>query len=168
VIDLPKIFVETVLVTGSVMVLLGASAGFTYVLATQQIPQMIESLILAVTSNPYVFLVIANFIFIIATALLDGLPALLIFFPILFPISKQLGIHPLQFTLLSVAANGIGLIMPPIGLLLIVVCGIAKTSLSSVFRTMIPYVAILIVSLLVIMFIPWIILVVPRMIWPHI
>ena len=58
------------------------------------------------------------------------------------------------------------LLMPPIGLLLIVVCGIAKTSLSSVFRTMAPYVGILIVSLLVIMFIPWIILVVPRMIWP--
>ena len=168
VVDLPKIFVETVLVTGSVMVLLGASAGFTYILATQQIPQMIESLILSVTSNPYVFLVIANFIFIIATALLDGLPALLIFFPIFFPISNQLGIHPLQFTLLAVAANGIGLIMPPIGLLLIVVCGIAKTSLSTVFRTMVPYVAILIVSLLIIMFIPWIILVVPRMIWPHI
>jgi tripartite ATP-independent transporter DctM subunit len=168
VIDLPKIFLETVLVTGSVMVLLGASAGFTYILATQQIPQMIKSLLLSITTNPYVFLVIANFIFIVATALLDGLPALLILFPILFPISNQFGIHPLQFTLLAVAANGIGLIMPPIGLLLIVVCGIARTSLSSVFRTMLPYVAILIASLLVIMFIPWIILVVPRMIWPNI
>lgn len=155
-----------VMTTGSVMVLLGTSACFTYILAIQQVPQLVKALILSITKNPYLFLVITNFIFIISTALLDGLPALLIFFPILFPISNDLGIHPLQFTLLAVASNGIGLILPPIGLLLIVVCGIAKTLLSSVFRTMAPYVGILIVSLLVIMFIPWIILVVPRMIWP--
>jgi TRAP-type C4-dicarboxylate transport system permease large subunit len=67
-----------------------------------------------------------------------------------------------------VAANGIGLILPPIGVLLIVTCGIARTSLSSMFRPMVPYIGILIISFLVIMFIPWIILVIPRMIWPTI
>jgi C4-dicarboxylate transporter DctM subunit len=164
--ELPEILLRTALVTGSVMLLMGVSAAFTFILATQNVPTMIKTLLLSVSQNPYIFLVITNIVFIVAAALLDGLPALVIFFPILFPISNQLGIHPLQFTLLAVAANGIGLILPPIGLLLIVVCGIAGTSLSSVFRTMIPYVAILVASLIVIMMIPWIILVVPRMIWP--
>jgi len=164
--DLPKLFTNMLLITGSVMFLLGVSASFTYILATQQVPKMVSQLILSFTQNPYVFLVITNLIFIITAALLDGLPALLIFFPIFYPIAKQLGIHPLQFSLLAVASNGIGLILPPVGLLLIVVCGIAKTSLSSVFRTMIPYIAILALSLLVIMFIPWIILVIPRLLLP--
>jgi C4-dicarboxylate transporter DctM subunit len=66
-----------------------------------------------------------------------------------------------------VASTGIGLILPPVGLLLIVVCGIAKTSLSAVFRTMLPYIAILILSLLVIMFVPWIILVIPKLLLPR-
>lgn len=164
--DLPKLFTNMLLITGSVMFLLGVSASFTYILATQQVPKMVSQLILSFTQNPYVFLVITNLLFIITAALLDGLPALLIFFPIFYPIAKQLGIHPLQFSLLAVASNGIGLILPPVGLLLIVVCGIAKTSLSSVFRTMIPYIAILALSLLVIMFIPWIILVIPRLLLP--
>jgi C4-dicarboxylate transporter DctM subunit len=164
--DLPKLFTNMLLITGSVMFLLGVSASFTYILATQQVPKMVSQLILSFTQNPYVFLVITNLLFIITAALLDGLPALLIFFPIFYPIAKQLGIHPLQFSLLAVASTGIGLILPPVGLLLIVVCGIAKTSLSSVFRTMIPYIAILALSLLVIMFIPWIILVIPRLLLP--
>jgi C4-dicarboxylate transporter DctM subunit len=165
--DLPKLFTNMLLITGSVMFLLGVSASFTYILATQQVPQMVSHLILSFTQNPYVFLVITNLIFIITAALLDGLPALLIFFPIFYPIAKQLGIHPLQFSLLAVASNGIGLILPPVGLLLIVVCGIAKTSLSAVFRTMLPYIAILILSLLVIMFVPWIILVIPKLLLPR-
>jgi len=165
---LPQIIIDTALLTGSVMILLAVSAVFTYILAIQQVPTMVKTLLLSISTNPYVFLLVSNLTFILTAALLDGLPALLIFFPILFPVAKELGIHPLHFTLLAVASNGIGLILPPVGLLLIVVCGIAKTSLSSVFRTMIPYVGILILSLLVIMFIPWIILVVPRMIWPDI
>jgi C4-dicarboxylate transporter DctM subunit len=164
--QLPKVLVDTALLTGSVMILMGVSAVFTYILATQHVPTMVKNLMLSISDSPYVFIVISNIIFILSAALLDGLPALLIFFPILFPIAGQLGIHPLQYTLLAVAANGIGLILPPIGLLLIVVCGIAKAPLASVFRVMAPYVAILVVSFLIIMFIPWIILVVPRMIWP--
>ena len=165
--DLPKILVDTVVITASVLFLLGVSACFTYILATQQVPQMVKSLVLSVTENRYVFLLLTTLIFIISTAVLDGLPALLIFFPIFYPISNQLGIHPLQFTLLAVACNGIGVVVPPIGVLLMIVCGIAKAPISSVLRTMIPYVAVLIISLTVIMFIPWIILVIPRMIWPE-
>jgi tripartite ATP-independent transporter DctM subunit len=161
--DLPQIFTNSILITGSVMLLLGVSASFTWILATQQVPQMVSKLILSMTTNPYLFLIVTNLVFILAAALLDGLPALLIFFPIFYPTAKQLGIHPLQFSLLAVASNGIGMILPPIGLLLIVVCGIAKTSLSAVFRPMIPYIAILVFTLFVVMFIPWIILVIPRL-----
>jgi C4-dicarboxylate transporter DctM subunit len=165
---LPKILNDTVLITGSVMLMTGASVFLSWILATQHVPEMVGDLITSFTSNPYIFLLITMFVFILTTALLDGLPALLIFFPIFFPVAKKLGIHPLQYTLLAVAANGIGLILPPIGVLLIVSCGIARTSLSSTFRTMIPYIGILIISFLVILFIPWFIMVIPRMIWPGI
>jgi C4-dicarboxylate transporter DctM subunit len=166
--NLPKMLNDTVLITGSVMLMTGASVFLSWILATQHVPEMVGDFIMSFTSDRYVFLLITMFVFLITTALLDGLPALLIFFPIFYPIATKLGIHPLQFTLLAVAANGIGLILPPIGVLLIVTCGIARTSLSSMFRPMVPYIGILIISFLVIMFIPWIILVIPRMIWPTI
>lgn len=165
---LPRILNDTVLITGSVMLMTGASVFLSWILATQHVPEMVGDFIMSFTSDRYVFLLITMFVLVITTALLDGLPALLIFFPIFYPVATRLGIHPLQFTLLAVAANGIGLILPPIGVLLIVTCGIARASLSSMFRPMVPYIGILIISFLVIMFIPWIILVIPRMIWPTI
>ena len=166
--DLPRIFNETVLVTGTVMLMTGASVFLSWILATQQVPELVGELVTSYTKSPYVFLLITMLIFLVTTALLDGLPALLIFFPIFYPIALGLGIHPLQYTLVTVAANGIGLILPPIGVLLIVTCGIAKANLGSMFRPMVPYIGILIISLLCIMFVPWIILVIPRMIWPGI
>ncbi len=164
--DLPKIFVDTVLITGSVGILTGASMLFSWILATQQVPNMVAKVILSFTHNPYVFLVISNLVFIIAAGLMDGLPALLIFFPILHPIAAQLGIHPIHFALLAVASNGIGLILPPIGLVFIVICSIAKVSVSAVIRPMVPYVGILVTSLLVVLLIPWLVLVLPRLLLP--
>ena len=164
--DLPKMFVDTVLITGSVGILTGASMLFSWILATQQVPQMVAKVILSYTTNPYLFLVISNLIFIVAAGLMDGLPALLIFFPILYPVSIQLGIHPIHFALLAVASNGIGLVLPPIGLVFIVLCSIAKVSVSMVMRPMIPYVAILVVSLLVVLLIPWLVLILPRLALP--
>ena len=166
--DLPRLLTDTVLVSGSVMLMTGASVFLGWILAMQHVPEAVGTIIAAFTRDPHVFMLITMCVFIVTTALLDGLPALLIFFPIFFPLSKQLGIHPLQFTLLAVAADGIGLILPPIGVILIVVCGIGKVSLSSTFKPMIPYIAILLLSFLVIMFVPWFIMVIPRMIWPGI
>jgi len=96
-------------------------------------------------------------------AVLDGIPALILFFPILMPVSNALGIDPLHFTLLSVAALGIGLIIPPVGIMLLVICSITKTPVGSVTRVMTPYLAILGVCLLVIIAVPWFVLVLPRL-----
>lgn len=164
--DLPKILTDTLMITGSVMWLTGGSMLFAWILASQNVPQMVGQLLLSITHNPYVFLVIANLVFIIAGGIIDGLPASLIFFPILYPSAKEFGIHPIHFSLLAVASSGIGLILPPIGLLLIVVCSVAKTSLSLVFRPMIPYVLILFMGLLVILLNPWFVLLLPKLVLP--
>jgi TRAP-type C4-dicarboxylate transport system permease large subunit len=110
--------------------------------------------------------VVANLFFIVTTGLMDGLPALLIFYPILYPIALKFGIHPIHFTLLAVAASGIGLILPPIGLVFIIMCSISKTPASSLFRPMLPYVLILVATFFVILFIPWFVLLVPRLAIP--
>jgi len=164
--DLPKMFVNTILITGSVGLLVGASMVFSWILATQQVPQMVGELILSLTRNPYVFLLISTSIFIVAASLMDGLPALLIFYPILYPISKQLGIHPIHFATLAVAANGIGLVMPPIGLVFIVICSMTKTSVATVMRPMATYILILVVSLFAVLFMPWLVLLLPKAVLP--
>jgi TRAP-type C4-dicarboxylate transport system permease large subunit len=93
--------------------------------------------------------------------ILDGLPAILIFFPILYPIAQSLGLHPLHFGVLVIAVVGISIVAPPIGLCLVIICSLAKIKLTDTIRPLIPYTLILVGDLIVIAFWPWLILVLP-------
>ena len=150
---------------GSVMFLAGVATAFSWIMASEQVPELIGGMI-NVTTSPFVFLLICDFIFIFFSGLIDGLPAVLIFFPILAPVATDFGVSPLHFALLTVACSGIGLVIPPLGMLLIIISAIGKINLSKVSRPMIPYVAILIIGLLIITYIPWITLILPRMAFP--
>jgi tripartite ATP-independent transporter DctM subunit len=163
--QLPGLLLSMVRLTGSVMFLAGIAMAFSWVMAAEQVPQMIGSAIKQVTQSPHMFLLISNLVFVFFSGLMDGLPAILIFFPILSPIAADFGINPLHFALLSVACSGIGLVLPPLGMLLIVVSAVGKIELTKLVKPMLPYVAILIAGLMVITYIPWITLVLPRMVF---
>lgn len=157
-----RILVQTATITGAIGLVLGAAAAFTSLLALSGIPAQVASAVTSLSRNPIVFLVAANLIFMLFGAILDGIPALLLFVPILMPVSNQLGIDPLHFTLVAVASLGIGLIIPPIGILLLVICSITQAPLGEVSRAMWPYLVILGVCLLFIIAVPSVVLVLPR------
>ena len=157
-----QILVETAMITGAVGLILGAANGFSSLLALEGVPDRVGAFITGLSSNPIFFLILANLIFLVFGAILDGIPALLLFLPIFLPVSTSLGIDPLHFTLLSVASLGVGLVLPPIGIMLLVVCSVTKTSLGAVSRAMLPYLAILGLCLLFIIAVPAVVLVLPR------
>lgn len=161
--DLMRIFVMTGVTTGAVSLLAGVATSMSWVFATTGLPLTIATTLQQFTTSPYLLLALVVITLIIFGSLLDGLPALIIFYPILSTTVAKYGVDPLHFGLLSVAALGIGLVLPPVGLLLVVVCQIGGVSLSAATRPMIPYIAILIATLLVIAYVPWIVLVLPRM-----
>ena len=163
--DIPKMLVDMALIVGSVTMVVGGAMLFAWLLTVQHVPEILRGLILPLSSNPYIFLVIANLAFMLLGAVIEPLPALLILYPILFPVAKGLLIHPLHFALLAIASTAIGSVLPPIGILLIVTSSIGKTSLSSVSMPMLPYVAILFATLLVIMFNPWLVLLLPKLLY---
>jgi tripartite ATP-independent transporter DctM subunit len=164
--EFPNLLFNLVRLIGSVMFLAGVATAFSWIMASEQVPQLIGGMIKHVTTSPFVFLLICDFIFILFSGLIDGLPAVLIFFPILAPVATDFGVSPLHFALLTVACSGIGLVVPPLGMLLIIISAIGKVNLSRVSRPMIPYVAILIIGLLIITSIPWITLILPRIAFP--
>lgn len=157
-----EILVETAMITGAVGLILGAANGFSSLLALEGVPDQVGAFITGLSSNPIFFLILTNLIFLVFGAILDGIPALLLFLPIFLPVSTSLGIDPLHFTLLSVASLGVGLVLPPIGIMLLVVCSVTKTSLGAVSRAMLPYLAILGLCLLFIIAVPAVVLVLPR------
>jgi len=160
--DLARILVQTGMTTGAVSLLAGMASGMSWIFATRGIPEAIAGALARVTGSPYVLLTLVALTFIVFASVLDGLPALIIFFPILAATVARYGVDPLHFGLLSVAALGIGLILPPVGLLLVIVCQIGGVPLSAVARPMIPYILILILTLLLISYVPWFVLVLPR------
>jgi len=156
------ILVQTAAITGAIGLVLGAAAAFASLLALEGIPSRVAELVIGISRNPIVFLIAANLIFIIFGAILDGIPALLLFIPILMPVANTLGIDPLHFTLVSIASLGVGLIVPPIGIMLLVICSITGAQLADVSRAMWPYLLILGACLLFMIAVPWVVLVLPR------
>ncbi len=161
--DLKKILVDTAVLTGVVCLLVGAATGFSWILATHQVPKMIGDFIESMAGGYTVFLLMSVGVFFFFGMILDGLPAILIFFPILYPIALSLGIHPLHYGVLIIAVVGISIVAPPIGLCLVIICSLARIKLTDTIRPLIPYTLILVGDLIVIAFWPWLILFLPTL-----
>ena len=160
--EIVRILVDTALMTGVVCLLVGAATSFSWILATYQVPQMLGAFIGSVSEGKAVFLLLTIAVFFVFGMILDGLPAILIFFPILFPIAQTLGIHPLHFGVLVIAIVGIAIVAPPIGLCLVIICSLARIKLTDTIRPLIPYISVLVVDLIVMAFWPWLVLILPK------
>jgi C4-dicarboxylate transporter DctM subunit len=161
--DVEKTLVDTAILTGVVCLLVGAASGFSWILATHQVPNILGNFIGSVSEGRAVFLILTIALFLFFGMILDGLPAILIFFPILYPIAISLGIHPIHFGVLVIAVVGISNVAPPIGLCLVIICSLARINLTDTIRPLIPYILILVVDLVVIAFWPWLILILPNL-----
>ena len=160
--DLPGIFVQSAVVTAAVCFLLGTAAVVAWILAVEQVPQTLLRLMLAVPGGNIVFLVLTSILFIALGAVLEGLPAVVILLPTFMPVVQRLGIDVIHYSTVVVAATGIGLFLPPIGVGFFIACGIAKVPVDRATRDMMPYVYMMCVGLLVVILVPWVTLVVPR------
>lgn len=160
------ILVRTVKLTGAVAFLLGASSVLTWIFATNQVPEMVGTLILGLSSGPWVFLILSNVVFVLLGAALEGTPAIIILIPIFFPIITRFGIDPLHYCILVTTAIGIGVFIPPIGMGIFIACSFAGIDMGRCIRPFMPFAIVLFVGLLIISFFPWFTLVLPNIFFP--
>jgi len=161
--DLPRILVHSAVVTAAVCFLLGTAAVVAWVLAVEQIPQLLLKVMLAVPGGNIVFLVLTAVLFILLGAVLEGLPAVVILLPTFMPVVTRLGIDVIHYSTVVVAATGIGLFLPPIGVGFFIACGIANVPSDRATPAMMPYVYMMCVGLLVVILVPWFTLILPRL-----
>jgi len=155
--------IYTGIATGTVMLLIEAASTFSYLMAVNHLPELMARGITAVSSAPWFFLVVNALIFIFIGSILEGLPALIIFVPILFPMVQSLGIDPIHYGILVIAATGIGLFIPPAGVGLIIACSIGQVTLGEVTRPLLPFLVVLFVGLMVLTVVPWFSVSVPQL-----
>jgi tripartite ATP-independent transporter DctM subunit len=161
--DLPSLLVQSAVVTAAVCFLLGTAAVVAWVLAVQQIPQLLLSLMLSVPGGNIVFLVLTAILFILLGAVLEGLPAVVILLPTFMPVVTRLGIDVVHYSTVVVAATGIGLFLPPIGVGFFIACGIANIPGDRATPAMMPYVYMMCAGLVIVILVPWVTLIVPRL-----
>ena len=161
--DLPGIFIQAAVVTASVCFLLGTAAVVAWVLVVQAVPQMLLAAMTAVPGGSVMFLVLSAAIFIALGAVLEGLPAVVILMPTFLPVVRALGIDVVHYSTVVVAATGIGLFLPPIGVGFFIACGIARISVDRATGAMMPYVVMMCLGLFVVILVPWVTLVLPRL-----
>jgi tripartite ATP-independent transporter DctM subunit len=161
--DLPRLLLQTCEITGMVFLVVGMASVLGFVLTYQRIPQMIGQFIAQSSGNWVVFLLYVNVLFLILGCLMDALPALIVLMPILVPVAVSFGLDPIHFGILVEANVGISLISPPVGIVLYVACGLSRLPIEAVVKPLMPFLLILVVTLLVISYVPAITLFVPRM-----
>lgn len=152
--DLPKICFEAVISTSVISTIIAATSLFSWLLASQQIPQHITSTLLGITDNKIFLLLIINVLLLIVGMFLDSGPAIMLLAPILAPVASNLGVDPVQFGLIMVINLTIGLLTPPVGTSMYVASNISGVPIMQLSKKLIPFWFIMITVLLLITYVP--------------
>lgn len=149
------ILTRTAVTTGAVMLLVGIASALSWILSTNQVPQIVGTTITKISDSPLVFLLLCNLSFILLGAILEGVPAMLILVPIFLPYVVKLGINQIHFGILCIACLGIGIFLPPIGMGMFIACNFAGIDVGKMFRNFAPYLLVLLIGLFIITYFPW-------------
>lgn len=155
--------VGTAETTGRVMLIATAGGLLAYVLARESAPQQAADSLLSLTENPLVFLLILNIILLVLGMFLEPASALLITVPVVLPIALEYGIDPVQLGIIMILNLSIGLLTPPVGLVLFILSTVGKTPMNEVIRGTVPAMVPLVVTLLLVTYIPAIPLYLPNL-----
>ena len=161
--DLPGVFLEAGRLTGMVMLILGMASAFSFVLAFERIPHELAALIVQYANHWIVYVIFVNVVFFLLGMIMDALPALIILMPILVPAGVALGMEPIHIGIFVAANVTISLFTPPVGVCLFVACGLSKLPIEAVIKPLLPFLAVLILTLLTISYVPEITLLIPRL-----
>jgi len=163
--DLPEILIKTVYTTAIVMFLIATSTAFAYVLAIEQIPNLIADFLLLITENKIIIFLIINIVLLIVGTFMDSSPGVLIFTPIFLPIAVELGLSPIHFGIIIILNLTIGLVTPPVGTVLFVGLAIGDISMNTLLKALLIFIIPLIIVLLLVTYIESISMFIPNMIF---
>jgi len=152
--DLIRVFYESAIMSAVILIVISAAGLFSWVLTYNGVPQMVAQFFAGISDNPIVFLLLINLFLFIVGMFFDSGAAIIILAPILTPAAVSLGIDPVHFGVIMIVNLAMGMITPPIGVNLFVVCQIAKINLESLIRPLLWYVGMVVVDILIISYVP--------------
>ena len=149
--------------TGVVLLLIGVSTMFQYIMAILEIPDKTASLLLSATTNPYIMFFLINMILFLLGTFMDMASTILICTPLFLPLAIQMGMGPVQFGMVMLLNCALGLNTPPVGTTQFVGCAIGEVSVEQVMKSILPFYGALFAVMAVVTYIPWFSLWIPTM-----
>lgn len=152
--ELKEVFLSSCNVTAIVALLIATSMAMSWIMSYENIPVIISESLIALSDNPFIILIIINMILLAVGIFMDMTPAVLIFTPIFLPLVVEMGVDPVHFGIIMILNLCIGACTPPVGSVLFVGCGISNISITRVIKPLIPLFIAMIISLLIVTYVP--------------
>jgi len=150
------ILLDTVSLSGAILLIIATATAMGWALTQSGFAQQLATMLAAAPGGTVGIMLVSIVLFMVLGSVLEGIPAMVLFAPLLFPVAKAAGINEVHYAIVAVLAMGIGLFAPPIGVGFFSASAIGKANPENVVRPILPYLAALLISLLLIAFIPWI------------
>jgi TRAP-type C4-dicarboxylate transport system permease large subunit len=163
---LVKISMETIETTASVLFIVAAASIFAWVLTTTQVTEAIAQWVLSITDDKWVFLILVNLFLLFVGCFMETIAAITILVPVLLPIAIKLGIDPVHFGLVMVLNLMIGLLTPPVGMVLFVLAKVSRLGFEETVKAVLPWMVPLFATLIIITFFPSVVLWLPKLLYP--
>jgi tripartite ATP-independent transporter DctM subunit len=161
--ELPQIFADSARLSGVIGLIIGFVGAFGWVLSYSKFPHQVAEAIAAIAPSWWLFLVLIMGLYIMLGTFLTPSEIILVTVPVLLPVAQSAGVHPIHFGMVCVIASAIGHITPPLGLCLFVGMAISKLSMDQLLKPLLPFLVAIIVTMLLIAFVPETVLFMPRL-----
>jgi tripartite ATP-independent transporter DctM subunit len=147
--------VDTAALSGAILFIIGTATGMSWALTQSGFSHTLAAAMTSVPGGKYGFLLVSIAAFIVLGSVLEGIPAMVLFAPLLFPVAKAIGVHEVHYAMVIILAMGIGLFAPPFGLGYYAACTIGRVHPDRAVRRIWPYLGALLAGLLIVAFVPW-------------
>ncbi|RVU14393.1 TRAP transporter large permease subunit [Methylobacterium oryzihabitans] len=148
--------VTTAALSGAILLIIGAATGMAWALTQSGFSATLATAMKSLPGGPLGFLIVSAVAFVILGSVLEGIPAIVLFGPLMFPIARQVGVHEVHYAMVVILAMGVGLFAPPFGVGYYAACAISRIHPDEGIRPIVGYILALLVGLAVVIAIPWI------------
>jgi tripartite ATP-independent transporter DctM subunit len=161
--DMPSLLIQSGVTTSILLLVIGTANILAWVLSAEQVPQGIARGLLSITKDPHLIMFLINIFLLMVGMFMEGGAAIIILAPVLAQVATQVGIHPLHFGFVVVLNIVVGLLTPPLGVCLFVVCSLSRIPIERLVRAVMPFLLVEIGVLFLVSYVPWIVLIIPKL-----
>ncbi|MCI8423560.1 MAG: TRAP transporter large permease [Lawsonibacter sp.] len=152
--DIPEIFHDVVMMLGKILILLGVSGAFSYLLTYLRIPEKVSGFVFSLTDSKILILLMINVLLLVLGCFIEMACCILMITPVILPIWMDLGLSPIHLGVVMILNLGIGLITPPVGSTLFIGSAVSHEPIEKLSKAMLPFYAVMVVTVLILTFFP--------------